>query len=55
MSQTDPRNTGNGNKPEVKVTLPEVKRLRASGPILILAVLFVLRSFSYLVLHLVWP
>lgn len=45
MNQTDPRNTGNGNNPEVKVTLPEVKRLRASGPILILAVLFVLGAF----------
>jgi hypothetical protein len=45
MNQTDSRNTGNGNNPEVKVTLPEVKRLRASGPILILAVLFVLGAF----------
>ena len=45
MNQTDPRNTGYGNNPEVKVTLPEVKRLRASGPILILAVLFVLGAF----------
>ena len=45
MNQTDPKNTGKGNNPEVKVTLPEVKRLRASGPILILAVLFVLGAF----------
>lgn len=44
MSQTDPK-TRNGNNPEVKVTLPEVKRLRASGPILLLAVLFVLGAF----------
>ncbi len=33
--------TGNGNNPEVRIATPEVKRLRASGPILILAVLFV--------------
>jgi HEAT repeats len=37
--------TGNGNKPEVTPSLPEVKRLRASGPILILAILFVIGSF----------
>jgi hypothetical protein len=45
MSQQGIPNTGNGNQPEVKVGLPEVKRLRASGPILILAVLFVLAAF----------
>ncbi|HKR60711.1 MAG TPA: hypothetical protein VJS64_13405 [Pyrinomonadaceae bacterium] len=45
MSEPDPDNPGNGNKPEVKVRLPEAKRLRASGPILILAVLFVLGAF----------
>ncbi|CAN5735097.1 hypothetical protein BH18ACI4_BH18ACI4_09250 [soil metagenome] len=37
--------TGNGNNPEVKIATPEVKRLRASGPILILAVLFVAGAF----------
>jgi hypothetical protein len=45
MSQKDQESTGNGNKPELKVALPETKRLRASGPILILAVLFVLGAF----------
>lgn len=43
MTQQD--RESNGNKPEVKVSLPEVKRLRASGPILILAVLFVVGAF----------
>ncbi|MEP6920047.1 MAG: hypothetical protein ABI967_02900 [bacterium] len=38
-------NEGNGNHPEVKVATPEVKRLRASGPILVLAVLFVVGAF----------
>ena len=37
--------TGDGNNPEVKIAAPEVKRLRASGPILILAVLFVVGAF----------
>lgn len=37
--------TGNGNNPEVKLAAPEVKRLRASGPILILAILFVGGAF----------
>ena len=37
--------TGNGNKPNVTVAAPEVKRLRASGPILILAILFVGGAF----------
>lgn len=45
MSQPNPEEPGNGNRPEVKVAMPEVKRLRASGPILILAVLFVLGAF----------
>jgi len=45
MTQKDQESDGNGNKPEVKVSLPEVKRLRASGPILILAVLFVVGAF----------
>jgi hypothetical protein len=35
----------NGNNPEVKIATPEVRRLRASGPILILAVLFVGGAF----------
>ncbi len=37
--------TGNGNNPEVKIATPEVKRLRASGPILLLAILFVGGAF----------
>ncbi|MFZ0061312.1 MAG: hypothetical protein WAL47_04680 [Pyrinomonadaceae bacterium] len=45
MSDNAPANTSEGNKPDVNVTLPEIKRLRASGPILILAVLFVLGAF----------
>lgn len=36
---------GNGNKSAVQIVTPEVKRLRASGPILILAVLFVGGAF----------
>lgn len=36
---------GNGNNPEVKIATPEVRRLRASGPILLLALLFVVGSF----------
>jgi hypothetical protein len=36
---------GNGNNPEIRVATPEVKRVRASGPILILAVLFVVGTF----------
>jgi len=35
----------NGNNPEVKLATPAVKRVRASGPILILAILFVIASF----------
>lgn len=35
----------NGNKPGLTVTTPEVKRLRASGPILLLAILFVIGAF----------
>jgi hypothetical protein len=37
--------TGNGNNREMKIATPEVKRLRASGPILILAILFVGGAF----------
>jgi HEAT repeats len=37
--------TGNGNNLEVKSSTPEIKRLSASGPILILAVLFVAGAF----------
>lgn len=44
--------TANGNNPEVKVTTPPVKRIRASGPILILAILFVVASF--LTWYLTW-
>jgi hypothetical protein len=35
----------NGNDPEVKIFTPPVNRVRASGPILILAILFVVASF----------
>ena len=35
----------NGNNPEIKVVVPAVNRLRASGPILFLAILFVIGSF----------
>ena len=37
--------TGNGNNPNVTVATPPVNRVRASGPILILAMLFVVASF----------
>lgn len=37
--------TDNGNNPEVTPPAPAAKRLRASGPILILAVLFVVGAF----------
>ena len=37
--------TENGNHPEVAITTPAAKRVRASGPILILAILFVVASF----------
>ena len=37
--------TGNGNNPDIKVAFPAATRLRASGPILILAILFVIGSF----------
>ena len=43
-----PQVTGTGNSPhnvDATIAPPEVKRLRASGPILILAVLFVLGAF----------
>jgi hypothetical protein len=35
----------NGNNPNIKIATPAVKRVRASGPILILAILFVVASF----------
>src|SRR5438034_6430408 len=35
----------NGNNPAVKIVTPPVNRVRASGPILILALLFVVASF----------
>ena len=35
----------NGNNPAVKVVSPEARRVRASGPILLLAVLFVVGAF----------
>ena len=44
--------TANGNNPEMKVTAPPVNRIRASGPILILAILFVVASF--LTWYLTW-
>ena len=37
--------TGNGNHPEMTLVVPASNRLRASGPILILAILFVVGSF----------
>ncbi len=37
--------TSNGHDPTLKVATPEVKRLKASGPILVLAVLFVIGAF----------
>ena len=37
--------TVNGNNPEMTVVVPAANRLRASGPILILAILFVIGSF----------
>ena len=37
--------TDNGNKPYDKIALPEAKRVRASAPLLILAVLFIIASF----------
>jgi hypothetical protein len=37
--------SGNGNNPQVKIATPALKRVRASGPILILAILFVVASF----------
>jgi biotin carboxyl carrier protein len=36
---------GNGNNPEVRIVDAPVKRVRASGPILLLALLFVVASF----------
>jgi hypothetical protein len=40
-----PQTPENGNSPEIKIATPAVKRVRASGPILILAILFVVASF----------
>jgi biotin carboxyl carrier protein len=37
--------TGNGNNPEIKIASAPAKRMRASGPILFLAILFVVASF----------
>lgn len=37
--------TDNGNNPETKITAPPVRRIRASGPILLVAILFVVASF----------
>ena len=37
--------TGNGNNPNVTIATPPMNRARASGPILILAMLFVIASF----------
>ncbi len=36
---------GNGNNPEMRITTPPASRVRASGPILFLAILFVVASF----------
>ena len=44
--------TGNGNNPEMTLVVPASNRLRASGPILILAILFVVGSF--LAWYLTW-
>src|SRR5437868_6419140 len=44
--------TENGNNPEIKITAPQLNRIRASGPILILAILFVVASF--LTWYLTW-
>jgi acetyl/propionyl-CoA carboxylase alpha subunit len=40
-----PQTPENGRKPEIEIAMPAVRRVRASGPILILAVLFVFASF----------
>lgn len=39
------RTKENENNPEVKIAVPKINRARASGPILILAILFVVASF----------
>ena len=36
---------GNGNNPDMRITTPHASRVRASGPILFLAILFVIASF----------
>jgi hypothetical protein len=41
----NPPSPGNGNNPKLKVAAPRLDRLRASGPILFLAILFVVGSF----------
>jgi len=40
-----PQTPENGNNPEMEIAIPAVRRVRASGPILILAILFVVGSF----------
>jgi biotin carboxyl carrier protein len=40
-----PQSQENGNNPAITVAAPAAKRVRASGPILILAILFVVASF----------
>lgn len=42
---SDKQSVGNGDKAEVKVATPKSQRLRATGPILVLAILFVVGSF----------
>src|SRR5881628_1813053 len=37
--------TGNGNNPDIKIVTTPPNRVRVSGPILILAILFVVASF----------
>src|SRR5438034_5882855 len=37
--------TGNGNNPDIKIVTTPPNRVRVSGPILILAILFVVGSF----------
>jgi hypothetical protein len=44
--------TENGNNPQLTVAVPPLNRIRASGPILILAILFVVASF--LTWYLTW-
>lgn len=44
-AMTAEQTKGNGNNPEMRITTPHVSRVRASGPILLLAILFVIASF----------